>query len=281
MLFILHLTFSRIYPIKMQTVAMNSTDQAMLTVMIINNFTEIKGSVFKKFDKHNLFQLACSDVTERFELFLFMMIIIFVGLAQAGDAWFEMMPYYIQVVITMITCEAFADWIKHAFIIKTNQLDPALYADYACVLRSDVLNYQADKIVPERTYGIARRVGFPQIPLACVCYRYVNLMISTPSVSKYFHGLSAPYIGGIFFIVYFILFVVKINIGLSLIFFAGKIHNNEMQESEQQEILGDKRTPNLSPTMCGTQEGEIKSNTTKSSVSHLADIERYTSLNDG
>jgi len=31
---------------------------------------ELKGSVFKKFDKSNLFQVACSDVRERFHLFI-------------------------------------------------------------------------------------------------------------------------------------------------------------------------------------------------------------------
>ena len=31
-----------------------------------NNFVELKGSVFKKFDARNLFQIACADVVERF-----------------------------------------------------------------------------------------------------------------------------------------------------------------------------------------------------------------------
>ena len=46
-------------------VAINSADQALLTLLISNNFAEIKTSVFKKFDENNLFQVASSDVTER------------------------------------------------------------------------------------------------------------------------------------------------------------------------------------------------------------------------
>jgi len=49
-------------------VAINSSSKALLTIMISNNFVELKGSVFKKFDKNNLFQVACSDVRERFHL---------------------------------------------------------------------------------------------------------------------------------------------------------------------------------------------------------------------
>ena len=50
------------------TVAINSADSALVTVLVLNNFGEIKSFVFKKFDNQNLFQLSCSDVTERFQL---------------------------------------------------------------------------------------------------------------------------------------------------------------------------------------------------------------------
>ena len=52
-------------------VAINSADHALLTLLISNNFAEIKTSVFKKFDANNLFQVASSDVTERFKLCIF------------------------------------------------------------------------------------------------------------------------------------------------------------------------------------------------------------------
>lgn len=41
-------------------VAVNSYSNALLTLLISNQFVEIKGSVFKKFEKENLFQLSCS-----------------------------------------------------------------------------------------------------------------------------------------------------------------------------------------------------------------------------
>ena len=38
-------------------VAFNSHNKALLTIMMSNNFVELKGSVFKKFEKNNLFQV--------------------------------------------------------------------------------------------------------------------------------------------------------------------------------------------------------------------------------
>lgn len=41
-------------------VAINSHSKALFTVMVSNQFVELKGSVFKKFDVKNVFQLSCS-----------------------------------------------------------------------------------------------------------------------------------------------------------------------------------------------------------------------------
>lgn len=84
-------------------------------MLILNNFAEIKGFVFKKFDKTNLFQLACSDITERFQLLLFLGVIVVVALVQAGDNWYEVLPSH-YFVVWMLCGECLADWIKHAFI---------------------------------------------------------------------------------------------------------------------------------------------------------------------
>ena len=41
-------------------VAINSHSKALLTILVSNNFVELKGSVFKKFETNNLFQMSCS-----------------------------------------------------------------------------------------------------------------------------------------------------------------------------------------------------------------------------
>lgn len=46
-------------------VAINSYSNALLTLLLSNQFVEIKGSVFKKFEKENLFQLTCAGMVFR------------------------------------------------------------------------------------------------------------------------------------------------------------------------------------------------------------------------
>ena len=83
-------------------VAINASNKALLTIMMSNNFVELKGSVFKKFDRSNLFQVpstqliivrwlmiylcpifnqnlvqvSCSDVRERFHLFALLFVVV-------------------------------------------------------------------------------------------------------------------------------------------------------------------------------------------------------------
>ncbi|KAK4698650.1 hypothetical protein P7C70_g7623, partial [Phenoliferia sp. Uapishka_3] len=48
------------YQLVTLNVAVNSFSNALLTLLLSNQFVEIKGSVFKKFEKENLFQLTCA-----------------------------------------------------------------------------------------------------------------------------------------------------------------------------------------------------------------------------
>jgi hypothetical protein len=49
-----------VYQLIALNVAVNSYDHALLTLLVSNQFVEIKGSVFKKFEKDNLFQITCA-----------------------------------------------------------------------------------------------------------------------------------------------------------------------------------------------------------------------------
>jgi hypothetical protein len=44
-------------------VAVNSYSNALLSLLMSNQFVEIKGTVFKKFEKENLFQMACAGTS--------------------------------------------------------------------------------------------------------------------------------------------------------------------------------------------------------------------------
>lgn len=64
-------TLVMIYQMISLNVAVNSYDHALLTLLVSNQFVEIKGSVFKKFEKDNLFQITCAGQLE-------IMILVFV-----------------------------------------------------------------------------------------------------------------------------------------------------------------------------------------------------------
>lgn len=70
LLYVLAHTLVLLYQLVTLNVAINSYDNALLTLLLSNQFVEIKGSVFKKFEKENLFQLTCADIVERFQLTL-------------------------------------------------------------------------------------------------------------------------------------------------------------------------------------------------------------------
>lgn len=156
---------STIYFINIATlaVAVNSSDRALLTVLILNNVSEIKSFVFKKFDKTNLFQLSCSDITERFHIGLFLSCISLGGIAQAGPSYLEAIYSHAFVFILFYFFEMMADYVKHAFIAKFNEIDANVYEEFVKVLRNDILNSHKDKIILDQTYAITRRVGLSQV----------------------------------------------------------------------------------------------------------------------
>ncbi|TPX70027.1 hypothetical protein SpCBS45565_g02060 [Spizellomyces sp. 'palustris'] len=63
------------YQVMTLNVSINSYNNALMTLLLSNQFVEIKGSVFKRFEKENLFQLSCADIVERFQLSVFLCII--------------------------------------------------------------------------------------------------------------------------------------------------------------------------------------------------------------
>jgi hypothetical protein len=145
------------------TVVINSAHEQLYTVLILNNFTELRGFVFKKFDANNLFQLSCSDITERFQMMLFLFATICVALAQSGSQWLEVLPSYLKIVGLMLAGEIVADSVKHAFICKFNGVNPQTYSDFAYILSRDIISNQKDTVILDHTYSVTRRLGLSQV----------------------------------------------------------------------------------------------------------------------
>lgn len=72
------------YQVITLNVAVNSYSNALITLLLSNQFVEIKSTVFKKFEKENLFQLTCADIVERFQLWHMLIIIASRNIVETG-----------------------------------------------------------------------------------------------------------------------------------------------------------------------------------------------------
>jgi len=155
------------------SVAVNSADNALLTLLISGNFAEIKSTVFKKYNKQNLFKITTSDICERFKLALFLLLILFLNRFQ-GEMTSSMEKEYFSMCGIVFAAELISDWIKHSFITKFNLIKSSVYFDYALILSSDVTGIGHEGLNLDYTHAAVKRLGLAQIPLVCVTARYLH-----------------------------------------------------------------------------------------------------------
>lgn len=159
------------YQVITLNVAVNSYSNALLTLLMSNQFVEIKGSVFKRFEKENIFQLTCADVVERFQLWIVLLIIGMRNVVEVGglsvpgagvelgeDGTAGQVPLHNPSVLPMsftilpswlwsgevlspflivIGSEMLVDWVKHAYINKFNNIKPNFYSRVLDILCKD------------------------------------------------------------------------------------------------------------------------------------------------
>ncbi|XP_024936304.1 uncharacterized protein LOC107263074 [Cephus cinctus] len=158
-------------------VAINSSNKALLTIMMSNNFVELKGSVFKKFDKNNLFQLSCNDVRERFHL---TMLLLAVSLQTMKEyAWrADRLAVLLPDCIFLLIAEVLVDWVKHAFITRFNELRSTVYRDYTVSLAYDMAQTRQEMAFSDPSDLVARRMGFIPLPLGVAMGRVISTTLT-------------------------------------------------------------------------------------------------------
>ncbi|CAH3194359.1 unnamed protein product [Porites evermanni] len=167
-------------------VAVNSHNKALLVIMVSNQFVELKGSVFKKFEKNNLFQMACSDIRERFHYLILVTIVTLRNLTEFNwnlEHLYVICPYLVAVV----SSEYFVDWIKHAFITKFNNIPVevsiyihSFYHQNERIQNTDVI-FTAAHV--DHFDLVSRRMGFIPLPLG-------SLVIKVIAQSVKLHGVA-------------------------------------------------------------------------------------------
>lgn len=172
------------YQVVTLNVAVNSYSNALLTLLMSNQFVEIKSSVFKKFEKENLFQLTCADIVERFQIWIVLFIIGLRNMVEVGGLTvpgtgielgdegissgkmplhnasmlptsFNILPSWLwsaevfSPFVVVILSEVLVDTVKHAYINKFNNIKPNFYNRVLDILCKDYYT----------------NVGFPTDPL--------------------------------------------------------------------------------------------------------------------
>ncbi|KAI8146129.1 eukaryotic membrane protein family-domain-containing protein [Fennellomyces sp. T-0311] len=182
-------------------VAINFYSNALLSLLISNQFVEIKQSVFKKFERENLFQLSCSDMVERFQQVAFLIIITLRNVMELSESSpSSILPStfvpliklpatttlnaLMTPVVMVIASELIVDWLKHAFITKFNQIRPSIYGKYVDVLCKDLvvgspgrLSGRTRNAFIDQSPVVSRRIGFPALPLACLHIRMIQQLL--------------------------------------------------------------------------------------------------------
>ncbi|KAI9726749.1 MAG: hypothetical protein M1828_000605 [Chrysothrix sp. TS-e1954] len=221
-LFLLALVYSVIhatalfYQVITLNVAVNSYSNALLTLLMSNQFVEIKGTVFKKIEKENLFQLTCADVVERFQLWLMLLIIALRNIVEVGGLSIPSLNHNTSgpsssttnhasppnaTATTGIPTSSFSI-LPDAFTIMPSLLPFQVLTPFMLVLGSEMLvDWLKHAYITKfnatspRVYGrffdvlakdyysnafaeqnLTKRLGLPVIPLACL---FIRAMLQT------------------------------------------------------------------------------------------------------
>ncbi|KAL3578311.1 hypothetical protein D5086_019815 [Populus alba] len=134
-------------------------NNALLALLVSNNFAEIKSNVFKRFSKDNIHSLVYSDSIERFHISAFLSAVLAQNILEAEGPWFES---FLLNALMVFFCEMLIDIIKHSFLAKFNDMKPIVYSEFLEELCNQTLNIQT-----ENTDSRKRTLTF--IPLAPAC----------------------------------------------------------------------------------------------------------------
>ncbi|CAH8593649.1 unnamed protein product [Heterobilharzia americana] len=185
-------------------VAFNSQNKSLVTVFISNNFVELKGNVFRKMGKTNLFQIACADVRERFHYCVWLFIIVGRNMNENGWNLDDLQTILIDVACILLA-EVAVDWVKHSFITKFNVIPSNVYEEYTVSIAYDLLLCRQGKNTSDHFDLLSRRMGLTPIPLSCLINAMLFQTIRNPSTLC----LTLPFVVSI-------LFVVKVATNLTL-----------------------------------------------------------------
>lgn len=178
-------------------VALNSSNNALLSLLLSNNFLELKKPIFKRFAKENVFQFSCHDATERFQLLIFGLVISMQNSRAAVFSGTEFVD-----IMYCILAEIIVDFLKHGFISKFNNVSSSVYGKFLDKLCEDMTEDRLQDTFLDNMNIACRRLGFTPIPLVTITL-YVTYLFLQPSIHDSWYRLF------FFFQIYITLLLIK------------------------------------------------------------------------
>ncbi|GEQ72100.1 hypothetical protein JCM33374_g5786 [Metschnikowia sp. JCM 33374] len=179
-------SYALIYQSVALHVAANSYSNALLALLLSNQFSELKSAVFKKFEREGLFQVTMSDLTERFQLSIMLFVISLRNLSQLSstelglipDSWKSWNKWFGAIFgpsVVVLGSEIMVDWVKHCYINKFNLIRPRIYENFLYVLSSDFKEVFTSNSKLSTSHEVSdyiiltKRIGLPIISLT-ICF---------------------------------------------------------------------------------------------------------------
>ena len=154
------------------SVAVNSHANALLLVLVSNNFAELKSHAFKRMEGEKLFAVVRMDVVERVHLTVCLLFVVAQRIAAAGSVGAALTLRMARDVTMVLGSEVFVDLLKHAFMSKFNNLRPETY-------RRFLRQMCREHVMLAQSYKLHRVVGFTPLAPAAVLLRVLPDVLRT------------------------------------------------------------------------------------------------------
>lgn len=127
-------------------IAFTSDDSGMFLLMVTNNFSEVKSTVFKKQNPATLWAVASADIVERFQ-FLMDGVFVYLQTSRSPTLKVQETTSASRWLALMVCIEILVDFSKHAFLVKFNNLKANLFNQFHSLLLMDYLYARHPKII--------------------------------------------------------------------------------------------------------------------------------------
>ncbi|KAL6748114.1 eukaryotic membrane protein family-domain-containing protein [Haematococcus lacustris] len=147
-------------------VALNSKRNGLMALLIANNFVEIKGAVFKRWDIPRIWGLVCLDTVERLHL-LSVVLFVLVEDMDSAACW-AASRVILRESARILGWEVVIDIVKHSVLGKFNDVRPGIYREYMKDL--------CDKAVSSQSHSLHKLLNFQHLAPGCLLMRNLTTL---------------------------------------------------------------------------------------------------------